>query len=212
LLPSPKRPWTDGESQARVDRDEGLIIRRRALQYTDDESKAARVVTNELHIFDPKDLSKGIVEKLRLEGVTSCSISSGASPCVALFVAEKKVSPTHCRVCTSLADESWSMQGAPAAVKVHSLATLATMASSKKFYKADKIQMKWNKSGTNLLFLTQTEVDKTGKSYYGETNLYMMSAAGTFDCRVTLGESDVHLRSLGRVLTAQLLRQGGRYP
>lgn len=48
--------------------------------------------------------------------------------------------------------------------------------------------MKWNKSGTNLLFLTQTEVDKTGKSYYGESNLYLMAAAGQFDCRVTLGE------------------------
>lgn len=47
--------------------------------------------------------------------------------------------------------------------------------------------MKWNKSGTNLLFLTQTDVDKTGKSYYGETNLYLMNSAGQFDCRVTLG-------------------------
>ena len=47
--------------------------------------------------------------------------------------------------------------------------------------------MKWNKSGSNLLFLTQTDVDKTGKSYYGETNLYLMNAAGQFDCRVTLG-------------------------
>jgi hypothetical protein len=63
------------------------------------------------------------------------------------------------------------------------------MSGSKTFYKADKIQMKWNKSGTNLLFLTQTEVDKTGKSYYGESNLYLMAAAGQFDCRVTLGES-----------------------
>lgn len=80
-------------------------------------------------------------------------------------------------------------QGAPASVKIHSLSALAAMSSTKTFYKADKIQMKWNKSGTSLLFLTQTEVDKTGKSYYGESNLYMMAAAGTFDCRVTLGES-----------------------
>lgn len=27
--------------------------------------------------------------------------------------------------------------------------------------------MKWNDSGTNLLVLTQTDVDKTNKSYYG---------------------------------------------
>lgn len=49
--------------------------------------------------------------------------------------------------------------------------------------------MKWNKSGTNLLFLTQTDVDKTGKSYYGESNLYLMNSAGQFDCRVTLGRT-----------------------
>lgn len=48
--------------------------------------------------------------------------------------------------------------------------------------------MKWNTAGSSLLFLTQTEVDKTGKSYYGETNLYMMTASGNFDCRVVLGE------------------------
>lgn len=39
--------------------------------------------------------------------------------------------------------------------------------AQKTFYKADKIQMKWNDSGTNLLVLTQTDVDKTNKSYYG---------------------------------------------
>lgn len=163
---------------------------RRAIQYTEDESKALRIVTNELHVYDPADLNKGIVEKLRLEGVTSFSISPGKSPSVGLFVAEKKVRSFACLSGRrSRGTNSSSVQGAPASVKIHSLSTLASMSSSKTFYKADKIQMKWNKSGTSLLFLTQTEVDKTGKSYYGETNLYMMAAAGTFDCRVTLGES-----------------------
>jgi translation initiation factor 2A len=78
-------------------------------------------------------------------------------------------------------------QGAPASVKIFSLTTLATASSSKSFFKADKITMKWNAAGTSVLFLTQTDVDKTGKSYYGETNLYLMSAAGNFDCRVSLG-------------------------
>ena len=43
---------------------------------------------------------------------------------------------------------------------------------------------------------TQTEVDKTNKVYYGETGLYLLSAAGNFDCRVTLDKegpiSDLH--------------------
>lgn len=49
--------------------------------------------------------------------------------------------------------------------------------------------IKWNNLGTQVLILTSTEVDKTGKNYYGETNLYLLSSAGNFDCRVTLGPS-----------------------
>jgi len=37
-----------------------------------------------------------------------------------------------------------------------------------------------------LIVLAQTEVDKTGKSYYGETTLYVLSANGGFDSRITL--------------------------
>ncbi|KPV78089.1 uncharacterized protein RHOBADRAFT_23040 [Rhodotorula graminis WP1] len=144
-----------------------------ALQYTADETKAVRCVTNEVHVYDTANWSAGIADKVRLEGVTSVSVSPGANPNLALFVAEKK--------------------GAPASVKIHGLATLAVPSGSKTFYKADKIQMKWNKTGTNLLFLTQTEVDKTGKSYYGETNLYLMNSSGQFDCRVTLDkEGGIH--------------------
>ena len=50
------------------------------------------------------------------------------------------------------------------------------------------MQLKWNQAGTSLIVLAQTEVDKTGKSYYGETNLYLLSASGDVDVRVQLGE------------------------
>jgi uncharacterized protein with WD repeat len=43
------------------------------------------------------------------------------------------------------------------------------------------------------LFLTSTDVDKTNKSYYGETNLYLVALRGGFDCRVNLDkEGPVH--------------------
>lgn len=64
----------------------------RALQYSEDESRAVRLVSNELHVFNTADFSAGILEKLRVEGVTSCSLSPGRYPSVALFIAEKKVS------------------------------------------------------------------------------------------------------------------------
>ena len=43
------------------------------------------------------------------------------------------------------------------------------------------------------LFLTQSDVDKTGKSYYGETNLYLVSLDGSFDGMVDLGSSFIQL-------------------
>ena len=60
--------------------------------------------------------------------------------------------------------------------------------SQKTFFKGDKVQLKWNKDGSSLIVLAQTEVDKSGKSYYGETTLYLMSADGSFDSRIHLGE------------------------
>lgn len=39
--------------------------------------------------------------------------------------------------------------------------------------------------------MTQTEVDKSNKSYYGETGLYLLSAAGNFDSRIILGKGHV---------------------
>lgn len=65
-------------------------------------------------------------------------------------------------------------------------------ASQKTFFKGDKVQLKWNDDGTSLLVLAQTEVDKSNKSYYGETTLYLLSANGGFDSRIDLG-MDVRL-------------------
>jgi translation initiation factor 2A len=65
--------------------------------------------------------------------------------------------------------------------------------SQKTFFKSDKVQLKWNQLGTTLIVLAQTEVDKTGKSYYGETTLYVLSANGGFDSRITLDkEGPIH--------------------
>lgn len=42
--------------------------------------------------------------------------------------------------------------------------------------------------GTSVLVSTQTEVDKTGQSYYGETNLYYLGSEG-LSSQVHLGMS-----------------------
>ncbi|KAG2128803.1 eukaryotic translation initiation factor eIF2A-domain-containing protein [Suillus cothurnatus] len=82
----------------------------------------------------------------------------------------------------------------PATVKIYGLFSLSgTPTCSKTFYKADRAQIKWNDLGTQALVLTQTQVDNSNMSYYGETGMYPLSATGNFDCRVTLDkEGPIH--------------------
>ncbi|KAF9232046.1 eukaryotic translation initiation factor eIF2A-domain-containing protein [Melanogaster broomeanus] len=144
------------------------------LQYTVSESHAVRLVAQEVQVFRPAEWGKGVVDKLRVEGASMVSLSPGLNPSLAVFVAEKK--------------------GAPASVKIYGLLALSGVPTcAKNFYKADRAQIKWNDLGTQALVLTQTEVDNSNMSYYGETSMYLLSAAGNFDCRVTLDkEGPIH--------------------
>jgi translation initiation factor 2A len=146
------------------------------LQYTISESHAIRLVSQEIQVFRPSEWSKGIVDKLKVEGATSISLSPGLNPSVAVFIAEKK--------------------GCPASIRIYGLVSLNSPPTCQKtFFKADRSQIKWNTLGTQVLLLTQTEVDNSNKSYYGETGMYLLSAAGTgsHDCRVTLDkEGPIH--------------------
>ncbi|KAH8724555.1 eukaryotic translation initiation factor eIF2A-domain-containing protein [Phaeosphaeriaceae sp. PMI808] len=142
------------------------------LQYTSDEKFCARTVTNEVQFYQSHDL-RTVWNKLRVEGVTDYALSPGKNHSVAVFVPERK--------------------GMPAAVKVFQVPQFASAVSQKTFYKGDKVQLKWNDLGTSLIVLAQTEVDKTNKSYYGETNMYILSANGSFDSRITLDkEGPIH--------------------
>ena len=61
------------------------------LQYTSSESHAIRLVSSEIHVYNPQDWSKGIVDRLKVEGCTSVTLSPGLNPALAVFVGEKKV-------------------------------------------------------------------------------------------------------------------------
>ncbi|KAF2838598.1 eIF2A-domain-containing protein [Patellaria atrata CBS 101060] len=142
------------------------------LQYTFDEQFCARVVTNEVQFYKSADLGT-VWNKLRVEGVTDFALSPGKNHSVAVFIPERK--------------------GQPAAVKVYNVPQFDSAVSQKTFFKGDKVQLKWNALGTSLIVLAQTEVDKTNKSYYGETNMYILSANGGFDARITLDkEGPIH--------------------
>ncbi|CAD6584457.1 MAG: hypothetical protein CYPHOPRED_002725, partial [Cyphobasidiales sp. Tagirdzhanova-0007] len=137
------------------------------LQFTDDEAFALRSIQNAVHILDPNK-AFSLSDKLNVEGLSTVSLSPGKNPYIAVFVAERK--------------------GMPGSVRIHALSTLVVPSIQKTFYNADRGQMKWNSSGTSLLFLSSTDHDKTGKSYYGETNLYLMTPALQYEARVTLAK------------------------
>ncbi|KAH8824279.1 eukaryotic translation initiation factor eIF2A-domain-containing protein [Flagelloscypha sp. PMI_526] len=154
------------------------------LQYTDDESYAVRLQSGgsgDIQIYVPANFANGIQDKAKVEGASSVHLSPGKNPNVAVFVKERK--------------------GAPASFKLFSLGSLMGGGSGvallpicqKTFYKADRATVKWNGLGTQVLLLTQTDVDNSNKSYYGETGLYLLSAAGNFDARLTLDrEGPIH--------------------
>ncbi|KAI5361517.1 Putative translation initiation factor 2A, translation initiation factor, beta propellor [Septoria linicola] len=142
------------------------------LQYSADEQFCARAVTNEVQFYESKDLGT-VWQKLRVEGVSDFAITQGKTHSVAVFVPERK--------------------GQPAAVKVFKVPEFGAPVSQKTFFKGDKVQLKWNQEGSSLIVLAQTEVDKSNKSYYGETNMYILSANGGFDSRITLDkEGPIH--------------------
>ncbi|OQE37156.1 hypothetical protein PENCOP_c010G08559 [Penicillium coprophilum] len=142
------------------------------LQYTSDEKLCARTVTNEVQFYQSDNLST-VWNKLRVEGVADFALSPGQTQSIAVFIPERK--------------------GQPAQVKVFIVPQFTAPVSQKSFFKGDKVQLKWNASGTTLIVLAQTEVDRTGKSYYGETTLYLLSASGAFDSRIDLDkEGPIH--------------------
>ncbi|KAK2612095.1 hypothetical protein QQS21_001825 [Conoideocrella luteorostrata] len=143
------------------------------LQYTADEKYCARLVTNEVQFYESHDLVT-VWNKLRVEGAANFALAPGSqNHAVAVFVPERK--------------------GQPAVVKVYNVPMFQNPISQKTFFKGDKVQFKWNKRGSSLLVLAQTDVDKSGKSYYGETTLYLLGTTGAFDARVTLDkEGPIH--------------------
>lgn len=142
------------------------------LQFTYDEKYCARLVTNGVEFYDSNNFSKSWA-KLRAEGCSLFSLSPGQNYSVAVFTPE--------------------ISGKPASVRVYQFPNFDQPVSQKTFFKAENAQMKWNKLGTALLVLGSTDVDRSGKSYYGETNLYLLGIAGSYDSRIHLDqEGTIH--------------------
>lgn len=146
-------------------------------QFTQDEKLFAKNVNNkEIHFFPPVAGSKP-EHKFKLNDLSaqfqSFQISPGLNPSIAIFVPEKN--------------------GKPAQVLIYNIPNFNQALSTKTFFKAERCQLKWNSIGTALLALASTDHDTSNKSYYGESNLYLLGIAGTYDSRIDLKrEGPIH--------------------
>ncbi|KAK9463803.1 eukaryotic translation initiation factor eIF2A-domain-containing protein [Lipomyces oligophaga] len=142
-------------------------------QFTADEKYCARLIPNQLQIFETLKLGSPSTSKLELPNISSFAISPGNNYYISTFVPD--------------------MKGKPAQVDVYNVLNLSRPLSSKKLFQADGAVMKWNNLGTSLLIWAQTEVDQTGKSYYGQSTLYLRGIAGNYDHRIDLDkEGSIH--------------------
>merc|ERR1719336_926222 len=71
-------------------------------------------------------------------------------------------------------------KGAPSFTKMYLYPSFddKQVLANKSFFQADSVDFKWNSLGNTVLLLTQSEVDKTGGSYYGRQQLHYMSTKG----------------------------------
>lgn len=155
------------------------LIRREAwppVKWTHDEKIALHMVTNEIHVYDGDAFGRDEVRfgsKIRCAGLSTFSLPTACNAAVptapppgkyllTTFVPEAKGKPARVsllRYPDRLGPETPGSGPAPA---------------SKSFYQAEECSTKWSPRGDSALVLTHTTVDKSGESYYGSTNLYLL--------------------------------------
>eukprot|EP00903_Cladosiphon_okamuranus_P016168 g14921.t1 len=136
-----------------------------SLQWSSDELIAARGLDNDIQIYHGKHLDQGIVARVPCPKLGSFSLAPGTAPYrLATFVPE--------------------MKGKPGKIALWSYPVADTPVASRSSFRAQEATFKWSPDGRAVLCLTSTDVDATGKSYYGSTGLYLMHADGQFDCAI----------------------------
>lgn len=144
-------------------------------QYTSDESMMALMASPfVIDFYRLEDIKIQCTLNFKDTGkVESFQLSPGKNPSVAVFIASQKSNPAF--------------------IRVYSLPNVKTPVSQKSFFKGESCVFHWNALGTSLLALVSTEVDSSNRSYYGETQLYLLGISGSFDQKINLNkEGPIH--------------------
>lgn len=78
----------------------------------------------------------------------------------------------------------------PASVQIYSCnKDLQTQPIARRsFFRCSSVQFHWNKDSFGVLFVAQSDVDKTNQSYYGETKLNYLTTDGSHEGLVSLSK------------------------
>ncbi|CEG42641.1 eukaryotic translation initiation factor 2a [Plasmopara halstedii] len=144
-------------------------------QWSSDETICARQSVNGIVLYNGRGPKLDSIGQIHVPNVANFSVAPGSVPYkIAVFVPEKK--------------------GKPASVKIYQFPNqLDVPTATKSFYKAQDVSLKWSPTGSALIVETRTDIDTSGKSYYGETGLFFLQSDGEYDCIVPLTkEGTVH--------------------
>lgn len=130
------------------------------LHWTDDESICVRFFNEELHFYENNDFTRYIA-KFYTQKVADFSLTTHVK------------SGVHYFACLSI-----GTHGQPNFVKLYRYPQMETAIAIKSFFRTDRTTFKWRSRGDAVLILCAADVDKTGKSYYGEQNLNYMDVNG----------------------------------
>lgn len=165
----------DGESVYQLFQKNMTKVTWPSVRFCSDEAVACRLATNEIQFFDPRDFSKGFINRLRVPGVAALELSKAPGSYVAAFVPESK--------------------GMPASVQIYACEKdLQNQAVARRsFFRCSTVQLSWNSGSTGLLVVVQSDVDKTNQSYYGESKLNYLTTDGSHEGLVPLRkEGPIH--------------------
>lgn len=159
------------------------------LQWTADEEYALLMTTNEVRVFPAAAFDESQVrftDRLRVSGITSMSVAAQSANkrtyLFTSFVAGTKDKPAR-------ANLHQYKPGDDAACKAAAYPALV----SKSLFQAEEMKVKWSPVGDAALIVLATSVDTSGESYYGSSQLFLLSKSSKDATAVPLPqEGPVH--------------------
>jgi len=182
--------------------------KRRPLQFSDDEFVAARITRNAVLVHDARRLhykSNNIIGKLDVVNVASvvvapCQQKSSSSPSSSQGQSQTKTQAQNSYLCAVFALPKnnkaatvtiYEYQYALAMNKKSNTSKLFTKIAQRAFFGADHCELLWDATNSyhhNLLAIASSDVDTSGKSYYGNQTLFLLSSRNNFTAKVDISD------------------------